>query len=335
MNTRSIRRGFTLIELLVVIAIIAVLIGLLLPAVQKVREAAARMQCANNLKQISLACHNYESAQQKLPPGVLGHAKQDQQNSGFTWGATHVGGLTYLLPYIEQDNIYKQLNPDPLLYMSIGSPYYGTASGWWGNGSYLNMAFSKIKTYVCPADEQQAYASQTGTFITFYTDANTLVFTGGYFPGGPGSSPAGQLGRASYSPCAGSIGGPTGANFYGIYNGLMTDWSSNKLGNVPDGTSQTVLIGEILGGEEKGTRNFSAAWMGMGAFVTAWGIGSPAQWYQNGSKHTTTVQFGFADGSVRGVKKGISSNFFTGDWYAWQRATGYIDGERIDWSSID
>jgi len=131
------RSAFTLIELLVVIAIIAILIGLLLPAVQKVREAAARTQCMNNLKQQGLALHNYHDVNEYLPQG-----QRPWANPGVTT-APYEGSWTwmaYILPFVEQDNLARQAKT---FATGGGSNYY----------SWYNPACPvKIKTYICPAD---------------------------------------------------------------------------------------------------------------------------------------------------------------------------------------
>src|SRR5438094_7222490 len=117
------RRGFTLIELLVVIAIIAILIGLLLPAVQKVREAASRMACANNLKNLGLAAHNYHDAQKKFPPGAGGPLGPSFPQY---LQLKHHGLGTYLLPYLEQDALFRQYRWDASWFDPPNQPVVNT-----------------------------------------------------------------------------------------------------------------------------------------------------------------------------------------------------------------
>ncbi|MDB5313567.1 MAG: prepilin-type cleavage/methylation protein [Gemmataceae bacterium] len=316
------RSGFTLIELLVVIAIIAILIGLLLPAVQKVREAAARSTCQNNLKQITLASHNYESANGILPPGGLVNP-----NGGYGTYSTYPGPMTgtlaFLLPYMEQDPLYKQF---PQTYFSPTS----TVDAW----AYCTPPYSSdgnqtgplpgtqalIKNYQCPVDDPNIILSPSqGGMIDFYGAGDDC---GGsfnkpnvcidYMYDLSGNMASRQPGGGNYIGCAGGLGPYTGrANpTYYLYPGIYYVNSKVKMTDISDGTSQTLAFGESLGGNGQ-TRDFHMGWFGASGMPVAWGLPTgftTSHWYQFSSKHTGgIVQFSMGDGSVRGLRPGISA----------------------------
>src|SRR5262245_32729128 len=167
------RRGFTLIELLVVIAIIAILIGLLVPAVQKVRDAAARTQCTNNLRQIGLAAHGYEDANKRLPPGYLGPIAPNNHTpypaSGVAPNSQLVGVLVFLLPHIEQEPLYRPFTGMSPQFLSVNAthttPWYNTALGQAAGQAQLSI-------FQCPQDTG---AASTGIIFTIHTGIMTTA----------------------------------------------------------------------------------------------------------------------------------------------------------------
>jgi len=219
------RKGFTLIELLVVIAIIAILIGLLLPAVQKVREAAARMQCQNNLKQLGIACHAFHDTYQRLPPGaandLVPFGTAAAQGQGAQWGSSW---KVYILPYIEQGNIYNQWQ----FYSQSG---YQNAN----NGNLINNI--TIKTYRCPSSPVPLF--RTGTagnsavkMQTSYTGIAGSVITG--LPAPFITPPNVWTGTCCTQP---------GTHLF-TDNGILYQQSRVEMTAITDGTSNTIMIGE-------------------------------------------------------------------------------------------
>jgi prepilin-type N-terminal cleavage/methylation domain-containing protein len=332
------RVGFTLIELLVVIAIIGILMALLLPAIQKVREAANRMLCSNNLRQLAIATHNYHNDYGTLPPGYLGPIPNE---TGVTnANGPHMGILVFLLPYIEQDNVYKVIPPRRDLSLKT------TSTRWWADSILFTVAATRIKAFVCPSDNP--YESTLGTAIWshLYHQGATFTPAADILPNPSGA----QLGRTNYFGISGSAGRGTNP-FFANFEGLLGNRTAHTLGQVAsqDGSSNTLLFGEGL--TRYGGRNtprgfapsdpiYSSAWMGTGAWGTFAGIPNTAYpaWYAASSRHPSTVQFCFADASVRSIRKGITEWTFTGtppaDWLAYQQLAGRKDGAVADLSLL-
>jgi len=318
-------RAFTLIELLVVIAIIAVLIGLLLLAVQKVREAANRMSCSNNLKQIGLAIHSYHDTNGTLPPGGL--MGQDA-NGGDDWGDDRGSMWVQILPYIEQDTAFKlitsnygniNINPrDQSSKNPIGKAITAKNNNTGAAGSQLNAL--RVKGYRCASDGSM-------------TEDQVFNYVGSMGPqcmeGGCGANPNQQWCQPAASLNTGYSWSPDHGNtrnandLRGCFNRLGC---KIKLASINDGTSNTIMVGEILADKHDHVSGWNS-WMHFNGGVAHASTVIPINWkikYNDGtcnnplenarnwnvgwgfrSGHTGGSQFAFGDGSVRFLPESI------------------------------
>jgi prepilin-type N-terminal cleavage/methylation domain-containing protein/prepilin-type processing-associated H-X9-DG protein len=345
------RRAFTLVELLVVIAIIGVLIALLLPAVQKVRESANRMSCANNLKQLGLACHSYQSTFQQLPPGYLGPFQNEQSPIPYD-KFQFVSLFVFLLPHLEQDNVWHELQRvNPPDYFSIDAQ----GPPWTSNPENIRVASTRIKTFLCPSAPDSTSAASGVGVEAHYAHDNSFPFviinpTPVYLKPGHPAFPL--LGRTNYGGIAGLFGHGTNTSTLPLqlivdgglskYEGLFWNRSRNSLDKVPDGTSTTLLFGELTGGSQSGkvSVDYAASWMGFSCIVTFGGMANHpnSEWWHLSSNHGP-VNFCFADGSVRGLRisdtgrAGLLDVFTTPpdttpgvDYWVLQQLAGFHDG---------
>ena len=330
---RNRTRAFTLIELLVVIAIIAILIGLLLPAVQKVREAAARMQCENNLKQMGLALHDYHDVYGSFPPSIA-------KNGNCAAAATatykpdpviyNINGLFLLLPFVEQGNIYNQANlnspmstflssnvgvnmgsPAPVL---AGPPDAVTS----GNAA---LAAIKVPLYLCPSDG----GGPNG--FTIHLDNSAAKY---YNVDGVGGTIRSY--RTSYFFISDQLEGIYFNAYKNISAGTRYAFGSNsstRLTDITDGTSNTFAMSEqtlsiyscygckpwshLVWGTWAldPVGNYNKTYPPQGLNVWQYGSqptpspGMAASWYSVASNHTGGVNFVFCDGSVHFISETV------------------------------
>ena len=284
-----------MVELLVVIAIIGILIALLLPAVQAAREAARRMQCCGNFKQVGIALHSYHAAYNTFPPGVVGvdgntGSGCGPSRSSSTWGGFWAWGAR-ILPYIEQEQVFEQID--------FTQSYYSYTPPMTNQQAGKNI----VPTYLCPSDPQgPELVSASSASSTYPEDVARTNIVGV---------------ADSYDwTCASSDGVAHHARprQLSAADGMMAELDGCRVRDVADGTSHTLMIGEVTGAGP-GT-NWSQWWSAFGLLDTREGINGPntvpgggsyVGLYENGfsSFHPGGCHFAFGDGSAHFLNEEI------------------------------